>query len=126
MQRPESCRPLLHAFVGVWLFLCLAPFVGAARGPATTVAAARPVAALATPSRPTPQASDGMPCVGCYVAPAPAAQGVGGGEPGEPVALNSSASKEFDMKSAALHSLVLTLREVDRLAGPGASLAAAR
>lgn len=85
MQRPESRRQLLRAFVGVWLLLCLAPFVGAARGSATTAAAARPMAALATPSQPTPQASDGMPGVGCSLAPAPAAQGAGGdpGEPGE-------------------------------------------
>jgi hypothetical protein len=72
------------AFVGAWVFLCLALVSGTSRASMTSMAPtaeARPMVASAMPAAVMPQMLDCMPCAGCYVAPAPVAQGVSA-EPG--------------------------------------------
>lgn len=79
--------PDLHwrslALVGAWLVLCPVPMSGEARASMTTMPEARSMPASAGPSVPMPQMRDCMPCIGCFLAPAPVAQGVNG-EPSEP------------------------------------------
>ncbi len=78
--------PELHlrslAFVGAWLVLCPVLMSGEARASTTTMPEGRSEPASARPSVPMPQLLDCMPCFGCYLAPAPVAQGVSGEPPG--------------------------------------------
>ena len=77
MRRLERhCR--WHAFVGVWVLVCLALLGGGARASTPTRQELRPVMVSAMASQSTPMASDGMPCATCCIAPAPSTHGFNG------------------------------------------------
>ena len=75
MRWPERCSRTI-AFVGAWMFLCLALVSGASRASTASMAEARPMVVLAMPAAAMPQMLDCPPCARCYVAPAPVAHGV--------------------------------------------------
>lgn len=75
MPWPERCSRTI-AFVGAWMFLCLALVSGASRASTASMAEARPMVVLAMPAAAMPQMLDCPPCARCYVAPAPVAHGV--------------------------------------------------
>lgn len=73
----------LHALrwrvlLSAWIYLCLSLIEGAAQASAVARQEAMPMAVSAMSSDSMPQAMDCAPCVWCYVAPVPVAQGFSG------------------------------------------------
>ena len=77
MARPEWFGRL-RALFGLALFLSLTLPGAQARASMPLIRQAGPVAISAVSSRSMPTATDCMPCVRCYTAPAPASHGCSG------------------------------------------------
>lgn len=71
-ERLQRCRALVY----VALLLCLTLLGTGARASVATMQDAGPVAISVMVSESTPMASDCMPCVRCYIAPAPSTPGI--------------------------------------------------